>query len=160
MKINFKTLKNEKFTIDLDESDSVENVKQKLEDSSPYFYKKENIKLIYCGKILKDYNTLKESNVQENNFIIIMCSNSNISQEDREFEISIQINAGYPIKITVKVSNSVKELKLIVQQIEGTPIENQRIFCDGVLLEDDKKLSDYKIGKDMILHLDKIEFSK
>jgi len=63
MQIFVKTLAGETITIDVEPSDSIENVKQKIQDREGVA--PDDIFLVYYGKVLKDARTLSDYNIQK-----------------------------------------------------------------------------------------------
>ncbi len=55
--------------------------------------------------------------------------------------------------IEISLGKSVVSLKKEVEKIDGTPVDQQRLIFAGHQLEDNKRLSDYKISKETTIHL-------
>ncbi|PRT55479.1 UV excision repair protein rhp23 [Wickerhamiella sorbophila] len=72
MKLSFRDLKHEKWSIEVDESDTVRQVKEK-NASARGFGADQSQKLIYSGKILKDDDAISSYKIQpEKDFIVCM----------------------------------------------------------------------------------------
>jgi UV excision repair protein RAD23 len=74
MIVTIKTLQQKTFKIELDDTENVEALKQKIEQEQGASFPAANLKLIYAGKILNDANPLSEYNIQESNFVVVMVS--------------------------------------------------------------------------------------
>lgn len=72
MKLTFKDLKQQKFVIEAEPSETVLQVKEKI--SGEKGWEAGQQKLIYSGKILKDADTIESYNVEEKGFIVCMVS--------------------------------------------------------------------------------------
>lgn len=72
MKVTFKDLKQQKFTLDVEPSDKISSVKEKI--SAEKGWEAAGLKLIYSGKILQDDNTVESYKVEEKGFIVCMTS--------------------------------------------------------------------------------------
>jgi hypothetical protein len=72
MKLTFKDLKQQKFTIDAEPSETVGQVKEKI--STEKGWEVPQLKLIYSGKILQDDKTVESYNIEEKGFIVCMVS--------------------------------------------------------------------------------------
>ncbi|KAK4115054.1 UV excision repair protein Rad23 [Canariomyces notabilis] len=68
MKITFKDLKQQRFTIDVEPTDLISTVKQKLSEERGWDPKSQ--KLIYSGKILKDEDTVESYKIEEKGFVV------------------------------------------------------------------------------------------
>ncbi|RKU41763.1 hypothetical protein DL546_002849 [Coniochaeta pulveracea] len=68
MKVTFKDLKQQKFTIDVEPTDLISAVKQKISDERGWEPKTQ--KLIYSGKILKDDETVESYKIEEKGFVV------------------------------------------------------------------------------------------
>lgn len=72
MKLTFKDLKQQKFTIDAEPSDKISSVKAKISEEKGW--EPASQKLIYSGKILQDDNTIESYKIEEKGFIVCMTS--------------------------------------------------------------------------------------
>ncbi|OHW93375.1 uv excision repair protein rad23 [Colletotrichum incanum] len=70
MKVTFKDLKQQKFTLDVEPTDLVSAVKQKIAGEKGWDPKDQ--KLIYSGKILKDDDTVESYKIEEKGFVVCM----------------------------------------------------------------------------------------
>ncbi|KAK3692901.1 XPC-binding domain-containing protein [Podospora appendiculata] len=68
MKVTFKDLKQQKFTLDIEPTDLISAVKQKISDEQGWDPKLQ--KLIYSGKILKDDDTVESCKIEEKGFVV------------------------------------------------------------------------------------------
>ncbi|KAL2017683.1 hypothetical protein VTK56DRAFT_1843 [Thermocarpiscus australiensis] len=68
MKVTVKDLKQQKFTIDVEPSDPISTLKQKISEERGWDPKLQ--KLIYSGKILKDEETIESYKIEEKGFVV------------------------------------------------------------------------------------------
>ncbi|CAI7628771.1 hypothetical protein N7533_008577 [Penicillium manginii] len=73
MKLTFKDLKQEKFVIEVEPSETVREVKQKIAQEKGE-YEAERMKVIYSGKILQDDKTVESYSIQEKDFLVCLPS--------------------------------------------------------------------------------------
>ncbi|KAJ5353332.1 UV excision repair protein (RadW) [Penicillium brevicompactum] len=71
MKLTFKDLKQMKFVIDVEPSETVREVKAKIAQEKGE-YEAERMKVIYSGKILQDDKTVESYNIQEKDFLVCL----------------------------------------------------------------------------------------
>jgi UV excision repair protein RAD23 len=72
MKLTFKDLRQTKFVIEAESSDTILTVKERIEKDKGW--KIADQKLIYSGKILQDANTVESYKIEEKGFIVCMAS--------------------------------------------------------------------------------------
>ncbi|KAI0603165.1 XPC-binding domain-containing protein [Biscogniauxia sp. FL1348] len=70
MKVTFKDLKQQRFTLDVEPTDLISSVKQRIQEEKGWDPKAQ--KLIYSGKILKDEDTVATYKIEEKGFVVCM----------------------------------------------------------------------------------------
>lgn len=76
MKLTVKTLQQKTFTIESDQDDTVLDLKDKIKKIQGYEIELQ--KLIHSGKILNDQQVVKDLNIQEKDFLVVMVTKPKI----------------------------------------------------------------------------------
>lgn len=133
-------------TLDVYLSDSVENIKTRIENTLGYL--PSNQRVYYNGALLQDGFTLGDYNVQNESTLELIVTVSG------GFQIIVQaVSTGRLYAIDAEPSDTVENVKTKVQDKLGLNPNQQRLYYAGRLLEDNRTLADYNVQRYNLLRL-------
>lgn len=142
-KIFIKPLAGEEFYLEVNPSDTVKSVKEKM-------LKEEGIsshlqRLIFSDKLLEDDKALKDYGITSYDTIHLVRGGMQI--------FVITANSERAFSLDYDCSDTVKSVKSKLENKVGIPLDRQRLTFAGNDLEDEKLLSKYSITRESVLIL-------
>ena len=154
--IIIKTLQGKNITLDVSDSDSIGSIKDKIRDIEGIPVDQQ--RLVFNGKQLEDNCSIGDYGIQADSSIHLVLrlrgggKGDGISGEGTK-QIIIKTLQGKNITLDVSDSDSIGSIKDKIRDIEGIPVDQQRLVFNGKQLEDNCSIGDYGIQADSSIHL-------
>ena len=145
MSLHILTLAGESISVDVGESESVNDLKVKIH--TRLGITPDQQRLLFRGVPMNDSGTLNDYHIMKDATIYVV-------RRIRSYEVSVKTtNSGENMSVVVNADEMIKELKLKIHKKEGIPVDHQQLTFAGQQLEDDQCLSYYNIGRGSAINL-------
>ena len=165
MEIDIKMFDKSAFSLVVNCSDSIENLKKEIESKSGVPVKKQHLSL--AGRELKNELALSDYDVKSRHLSVsrrkLALSEHDVKSRPtlllnvkrfRCIKIFVNVPTGKEVTLEVDPNDFIDDVKMKIQDEVGIPPQSQNLTLNGKNLEDGHSVSYYKIQGKSILHLD------
>ncbi|CAF1669661.1 unnamed protein product [Adineta ricciae] len=160
----YDTLPPQKFVVKVLLKDTLEEIKTRIRDQC----RATNFELRFSERseartptvenwnssiALKPEDTILSRRLYQDNYIIMAKVIQTASNSDNTCSLFVQTLTGRKLSLIVTSMTDVTDVKQMIQDTEGISPDHQRFIYAGKQLEDGRKLSDYHIPNEAVVHL-------
>ena len=147
MQIFVKTLTGRTITLDVDSANSVEDVKNMIQDRQGI--PTDQMRLIFAGKeVTEDSRTLADYNITQESTLNLV-----LRLRGGSMQIFVKTLTGRTITLDVDSADSIEDVKQQIQDRQGIPTDQQRLVHAGKELVEGRTLADHNVQQDANLIL-------
>ena len=146
-----KSISGNTIALDVESTDSISNIKQRIQEKEGINI--EQLRLNFAGRFLEDEKTLNDYNIDKDSTINMSIGLLGGGTENGTKQIFIKTLQGKSITLEVNDDDTIESVKKKINDIEGIPLDQQRLVFNGKQLEDANTLKDYMIDADSTIHL-------
>ena len=141
--IYIKTVTGYNFSLEVELSDTVKSVKEKIQEKKGVSSHQQ--RLIFTDKLLEDDKALTDYGITRYNTIHLVRGGMQI--------FALNATREKIIPLEYDCSDTVKTVKVKLENKVGIPYDQQRFVFAGKSLEDEKKISEYSITRESVIKL-------
>ncbi|KAL5722886.1 hypothetical protein ACHQM5_006346 [Ranunculus cassubicifolius] len=142
MQIFIRTLEGRTRSLNVLRSDSIASLKERIKAKEWIPKNRQNLNLIFCGKVLDDDRSLEEYGIEkESNLQVALIISCCIT----EVPVFVKTLTGKEIKFNLLPSSTIGSLKAKIEDMEKLPKEQQKLKFNSELLANERSLAYYGI---------------
>ena len=137
-KVYIKPPTGRRFALDVEASDTIKNVKIKIQDKEGIHFRQQ--RLIFDDCVLDDRSKISDYSIQEEStlYMFVLDLHPACAQS---WMIWIQPPNGRHFTLDVEATDTIANVKAKIEENEDIPASDQRLFWEGEILEDPIRLS-------------------